>query len=431
MSPLKVVWCSDYSGKAVATGYSRVSHNILSFLHERGHRVFEVGAGYTGGAIERPWPVYSPNAFGGRIEGQDMAPQLARDVQADALVLFMDPPDAAWTLTYVDREGKPIPDDAVEALDKRGFALCLYSPVDARCPNGELPQKWSDIFNNIRTFDAVAAPSRFGQALMSKTFGREVEYLPHGVDPKVFHPIGDPQGCRKRLGLPPDNLTLIYVAVNKRRKRVPAFFEAAAKLVERVPSLVDGTHPTYKGLTLVFHGGDRDDNFDLDNLDRVYGLDRPNVFTFRTQNFTEVGLVVLNCAADLFVGASGGEGFMVPAVEAQACRIPALLTDYSAMSEVVPDAEMGWCKVPPKALIPQPFNLMMWAWPDTDAVADRIAAFVGDRSLRMRLRKAAWEFSHEYHWERILPRVEKWLETAVENARQYPYPSRVRIEAVT
>lgn len=426
---MRVVWLSDYSGKLVKTGYARVTDAILTGLHAKGHEVIEIGVGYQGYGLGRPWKVYPSNAYGGRLEGQDAAPLIAQEVQADVMVLLMDPPDTAWALLYQDRQGNVLPASCIEALDKRDFGLCMYSPVDAYCPDGKLPRRWAEIFRNIRTFDAVATPSRFAQNLLSECFARPVTYLPHGVDHKVFRPLGDPKAARERLGFPTENLTLLYVAVNKRRKMVPAFFETASKLIERIPSLVDGTHPVYKGLTLIFQGDDREDNFDLESLEKVYGLERPNVSTYRTENLTDGGLVLLDNAADLFLGLSGGEGFMVPAIEAQACRVPALVTSYSAMAEVVPDAEMGWCKVPPKALVPQPFNLMMWAWSDTDVAADRIQAFVEDRGLRMRLRKACWEYAQGFGWENIIPRAEAWLEEAasVGKARK----NAVRLEAVT
>ncbi len=429
---MRVVWVSDYSGRPVATGFSRASAEILKYLHGRpGFEVVEVGVGYQGHGEELPpppWPVVSTTAYGGRLEGQDTAAVTAEQFKADVMVLFMDAPDAAWAVTYVDRSGKPLPDRAIEILDKRPFALAMYSPVDGQCPDGRVPHSWRKIYQGLNTFDAAAAPSRFGQKLLTDAFGFPAAYLPHGVDTGLFRPQGEAAQARQALGMPPGNLTLIYVAVNKLRKMVPAFFETAAKLLERRPDLADGTNPHYKGLTVVFHGQDRDNNYDIEGLEGIYGLDRHNVFVYRTENLPDQGLAVLYRAADLFVGLSGGEGFGIPAIEAQASRVPALVTDYSAQSETVPDAEMGWCKVPPKSLIPMPFNNLMWAWPDTDAAADRIAAFVADKGLRVRLRRAAWEWAQEYSWPRVLPKVEEWLAGAVESRKQYA--DRVRIEAV-
>lgn len=417
---MRVVWTSDWSTRPVATGFSRASRQILKYLHSQKHEVIEVAVGYEGYGDEGEWKMYPTTAYNGRVEGQDIAGTIARNARADALVLFMDVPDLAWAIQYVDKAANPLQDQQVEALDKREFALCMYSPIDGCCPNGKAPGSWYKVFGAPRTFDSFAAPSRFGQRILSECVGQQAAYLPHGVDLETFRPLpGAPKEFRKRLGLPEDNFTLVYVGVNKRRKQLPALYETVAKLQDRLPDVP---------LTVVAHGDTREDYYDLQGLVDIYGVEARGASVWHTKHLTDEGLGWLYNSADVLVHLAGGEGFGIPIIEAQACRIPALVTDYSAMSEVVPDAEMGWCRVPVKALISHPMNNIAMAWPDTDAAADRLAAFWKDKGLRVRLRKASWENAQQYAWPRVAPRVERWLEQAVANKKQFY--SKIRVEAV-
>jgi glycosyltransferase involved in cell wall biosynthesis len=405
---MRIVWVSDWSHRPVPTGFGRASLKILSYLKERGHEVIEIGVGYEGYGDGLPWPTYPTTAYGGRLEGQDVAPLVAAEHSADALVLFMDFPYASWAVQYHDRQGNALDERVVEALDKRRYALCLYTPVDGACIDGKVPRVWEGILRRHPSFDALSAPSKFGITLLSNASGMKARWLPHGVDTDLFRPDQPQVECRRRLGIPEENFTLLYVGVNKHRKQLPAFYETAAKVQALLPDVP---------LTVMVNGNDRDTAYDLQGLVDAYGLEARGAACYRTENLTDQALATLYGAADVLVHTSGGEGFGLPIVEAMACRLPALVTDYSAMAELVPDNEMGWCRIPVKALIPYPANGIAWAWPDTDAAAERLVAFWKDRGLRVRLRKACFEKSRAFAWPRVLPWFENWLETAIQAKR--------------
>jgi glycosyltransferase involved in cell wall biosynthesis len=416
---MKVCWTSDWSHRPVHTGFSRYSRHALEFLRQQGHEVVEVAVGYEGHGDNLPWKTYPTTAFGGRLEGQDVAPLVAASHDVDVLVLFMDPPDVFWATEYVDRKGARLREDAIEALDRRRFALAMYCPVDGYCANGRPPEAWAVRLRGVNTFDGIASPSRFGATQLSIAAGRPVQWIPHGVDTQLFHPLSQ-QECRQHLGLPLDRFTLLYVSVNKRRKQQPAFYEIVAKFQERRPDVP---------LTVIMHGEDRPEHYDLQALVDAYGIEARGALCYRTEPLTDAGLAVLYNAADVFVGPTGGEGFFLPPIEAMACRVPALVTDYSSASEVVPDAEGQWCKIPVKALIPQPYNGIAWAWPDTDAAADRLVAFWDDRALRVRLRRACWEHATSvYALERVLPKMEEFLSETAKAFRARGL--RVRVERI-
>lgn len=415
---MRIVWTSDWSQRPRSTGFSRASDGILRYLQAQKHEVVEVAVGYEGFGDETPWKTYPTTAFGGRLEGQDIAPAIAQNCDADALVLLMDFPDQAWAIQYHDKHGNPLPEHIVSALDNRTYALCMYAPVDGACPDGRGPRTWRHILRSVNTCEALASPSKFGAAIMADVAGRECAYLPHGVNPSVFKPMNQKE-CRKQLGIPENAFVVGYVGVNKQRKQVPCLFEAVAKFRERKPEVE---------VCLIVHADDREGKYDLQGLADAYGLEKGNSSVFHTNNLTEGGLAMLYNTFDVFLCLSGGEGFCIPIIEAQACRVPALVTAYSSMPEIVPDAEMGWSKVPVRALVPMPYNNIMWAWPDVDEAAARMAALQEDRGLNRRMRGAAWEMAMEFKWDRVGPMAEKWIERAAEFKRMAK--SRVRVEAV-
>lgn len=419
---MRVCWTSDWSGRPVPTGFSRASKAILSYLHARGHEVVEVAIGYTGYGDATPWKTYPTTAYGGRLEGQDIAAGVAHNAKADAMVLFMDVPDLQWALpNYHDKAKQPLTNEQIEALDKRKFALCMYSPVDGCCPNGKPPGTWYDFFGQLRTFDAFAAPSRFGTAMLKEASGRDdTARLPHGVDTRVFRPLdGAPRQMRRMLGIPEDNFTLLYVATNRQRKQIPAFYEIVSKVQDKLPDVK---------VTAVFIGEDREDWYHLQGIVDIYGIEKKGGEVFRFQRFNDEWLNVGYNAADVLVHPSGAEGFGIPILESQSSRVPALVTSYSAMPEIVPSVEGEWCRIPVKAMIPHPQNGLVYAWPDTDVAADRLVAFWKDRRLRVTLRKAAFELAQQYDWRKVAPKVETWLEQAI--ARRQEFGTRVMVERV-
>lgn len=375
----------------------------------------EVGVGYSGEARKAPWPIVSTIVYGGRLEGQDTAPLTALRSQADVLVLFMDIPDAAWGVTYVDKDERPLGELSMEVLDKRSFALCMYAPLDSAQANGKPLNNWKRVFRRAGGFDAYAVPSKWGSRVFSEAINGPVTVLPHGFDPKIFYPM-DRIEARRTFGISPTAFVMGYNAVNKQRKQVPAFFETAAKLLDRVPELIG--EPSDPKLVLVFNGTKREDYYDIQALVDGYDLEQRGVVVYNHETgLTDDAVRAFYNALDIYTHLSGCEGFGLPIIEAQACRCVPIVQDYASMGELVPDAERGFLRVPVKSLIPHPRNALCYAWPDTDEAADRIAAFYHDKGLRVRLRKACFENSRAYLWERIGPRVEKWLEEAVQRRK--------------
>jgi glycosyltransferase involved in cell wall biosynthesis len=93
-------------------------------------------------------------------------------------------------------------------------------------------------------------------------------------------------------------------------------------------------------------------------------------------------LVAIYNLADLFVFPSLYEGFGLPPLEAMACGLPVVASTAPALHEVLDDA----------ALFVHPEDVM--------ALAEAMAAVLGDQALRSRLREAGLLRAAQFSWER-------------------------------
>jgi glycosyltransferase involved in cell wall biosynthesis len=78
-------------------------------------------------------------------------------------------------------------------------------------------------------------------------------------------------------------------------------------------------------------------------------------------------MALLYNAADVYMGASMSEGFGIPLIEAQACGLPVVTTDFSAMPELV---RWGHA-VKPADMVWTPLNSWQ-AWPDVHGIRDAL-----------------------------------------------------------
>lgn len=184
------------------------------------------------------------------------------------------------------------------------------------------------------------AMSRFGERMMQEA-GLEPLYVPHGVETDVFQPRPqDRDDVRAALNLPLDAFVVGMVAANigspvMHRKAFPQQFQAFARFRQTHPDAVMFVHTN----EYASQGG----GLQLRILADACGLPRDAV------RFTEVfawelglsrdSLSSLYSAFDVYLGAAMGEGFGVPIIEAQACGLPVIVTDHSAMPEL---CGAGW-----------------------------------------------------------------------------------------
>jgi glycosyltransferase involved in cell wall biosynthesis len=215
--------------------------------------------------------------------------------------------------------------------------------------------------------------------------------MPNGVDAEVFSPGPDRSGLRQRLGIAPEAIVAAFVAtldLAHHFKRLEIAIEALARLGdERVELVVAGGGELLEGF--------RSRAADAGVGDRVHFLgavphaELPDVLR----------------AADLFLlTTEPPESFGIVLIEAMACGLPAIATDYPGVRAVVDEGVNG-------TLVPLG---------DSGAVAAALAELVAAGPERRRELGAAGRAKaiSEWGWPRLVERMDGAYAEAIEARRR-------------
>jgi glycosyltransferase involved in cell wall biosynthesis len=178
------------------------------------------------------------------------------------------------------------------------------------------------------------AMSRFGAERLGDL---DPLYVPHGVATQVFTPQ-DRGEQRAAGGLPADAFIVGIVAVNKgapSRKSLAEMIQAFAIFRARHDDALLYLHTELLGQFSGTH---------LPSLIEDLGLDERSVivvdqYRYLYEPFAPEDMAGMYSTLDVLMNASMGEGFGLTVLEAQACGVPAIVTDFTAMSEV---CGAGW-----------------------------------------------------------------------------------------
>lgn len=260
----------------------------------------------------------------------------------------------------------------------------------------------------------VWAMSRFGYRQMRENGITDAWYVPHGVDTKnSFFPI-DKAEARAKLNIDPDVFVVTCAAANKgfpSRKNLPSLLKAWGAFVKAKPDAV-----------LVLHSDPRPtlSQLDLMYIARFYGIPGKNIifpdpYMLDIGGYTAKHLNWMYNAGDVFCLPSAGEGFGIPAMEAQAAGSPVILTDFSAQTELV--APGGWL------ISIDPFNDLQYtpqlseqAYVSPGRILQALAMAYEARHDTTR-RAAAREFALGYDADRVW---QKYMKPAIDAQRGEP-----------
>jgi len=211
----------------------------------------------------------------------------------------------------------------------RQMNACCWVPVD----HEPAPPPVKDFFHNSGAIPI--AMSRFGQRMLEEF---DPLYVPHGIDTTVYRPIPQDE-ARDITKIPQDKFVVGMVAANKGNPSRKCFAEA----LEAFKAFHDG-HPD---AILYLHTeltGKAANGIDLPAL--LTALKIPNdAVLFGDQDrmlFNPIpadAMAAVYSSLDVLLAPSAGEGFGIPVLEANACGVPAIVTDFTAQPEV---CGAGW-----------------------------------------------------------------------------------------
>jgi glycosyltransferase involved in cell wall biosynthesis len=211
-----------------------------------------------------------------------------------------------------------------------GTRSAIWAPVD----HHPLPAAVELVLRHPSVYPI--AMSRFGEAMM-KGKGLQPCYVPHGIDTDVFKPQPENKAAiRAELGIPEDAFLIGMVAANQgnpsiSRKSFPQAFQAFGKFARERKDAWLYAHTVAKPTR-----GDNGINLEVLAVATGCPVDR---LRFPPDTANQLGMtntVVANiyAAFDVLLNPAMGEGFGIPIVEAQACGVPVIASDHSAMTEL-------------------------------------------------------------------------------------------------
>lgn len=327
---MRVLWHSQ--APWMTGSFGQQTALVVPRLRELGFEVaISAGAGLVGGFQE--WqgiPVYPGDQAD--LFGHAALQRNARLFKPDVLVTLV---DVCRGLGFTAPDGVP---------------LASFAPVE----HAPLPMPSRAYFEHSKA--VPLAVTRNGQELL-RVAGFEPRYTPHGVDATLFRPR-DRAEMRAALGLPQQAFLVGMVAVNKPddRKSFGEAFEAFARFRETRAEALLVLQTTMQGGT------------DLMRLAEQLGIGdallAPNDDESRAGLFTPEQMARTYSSLNVLLAPSRGEGFGLPLLEAQACGVPVITTDFGAMAEV---GVVGWKVGGQRVYVPS-----MQAWyvvPDISEIA--------------------------------------------------------------
>jgi D-inositol-3-phosphate glycosyltransferase len=252
------------------------------------------------------------------------------------------------------------------------------------------------------------AMTRYGQERLAPF---DPLYVPHGVATAVFEPLPRDE-ARRELGISPNAFVVGVVAVNKgvpSRKSLAEMIEAFAVFAERHDEAVLYLHTEPTGMFQGTH---------LPSLLDDLGLDESQVaivdqYRYSYEPFAPEEMAGIYAGLDVLLNTSMGEGFGLTVLEAQACGVPAIVTDFTALSEV---CGAGWKVGYERHWTDQ----NSWqARPRVEEIVEALEeSYALDRGSRRDLQRRAREHSLQYDADRVMD--EHWLPALEEIVRRLP-----------
>jgi glycosyltransferase involved in cell wall biosynthesis len=304
----RILWCSN--APWAPSGYGGQTGLFLPRLAELGHDVAAVANFGVNGEIVG-WHgilVYpSDNAW-----GNESLDTFRQHHKADVVIALCD--------AHVLR-----PDEWPDELN-----VAVWAPVD----HYPVPPPVLAVLSHERI--TPIAMSRFGEGQM-RACELDPVYVPHGVDTTLFRPQPERRAeARAALEIPDDAFLVGMVGANSdkiARKSFPQAFIAFARFANAHPDAYLYCH------TRARHAMGQN----LDQLATICGVPERRL-KFPPEEAWHLGisaelLAVFYQAFDVLLMPSMGEGFGIPLIEAQACGVPVITTDHSAMTEL---GQAGW-----------------------------------------------------------------------------------------
>ena len=373
------------NGPHVPSGYGVQCNLLVRQLQSLGHEVaVSCFYGLSGAAMK--WGGVNLYPSGMADFGLDVLPGHAMTFGADLVITLMD----FYKLETI-----------AAALARFPFKIAAWCPIDTndRIGRGDLAT-----LKNSKAYPV--AVSKHGRNLMLEA-GLDAHYIPHSIDLSVFHPAQDRDSVRENTGTTGKFVIGINAANQDAiRKSFPEQLTAFKMFTGKHPDVILLLH------TLMGHSRGHDlftmvEDFGLENHVRM-----SDQYAYIAGTMGADAMAEWYQSLDVLSNASHGEGFGIPLLESQACGVPVVTTQASAMTELcgsgwLVEGEPYW----------NPYHHAEWVRPSIRKIlAAYEKAYTARHSKMYRDKAAAFAQPYEYglvareYWKPFLEKVQSDLD---------------------
>jgi glycosyltransferase involved in cell wall biosynthesis len=268
----------------------------------------------------------------------------------------------------------------------------------------------------IRGYSHRVSPSKF-QVKEWASYKPPInwDYIPHGVDTKIFHPM-DKKAAKKALGIPEDTFVIGTVAANsdkENRKGFTQSFKALKMFFDNNPDVKKEHVKFFLYTNPVDARGLQIELFLKKNgLSDITQLQNPMIFE---TGIKDQELAMVYNAFDVQLYPSFREGWGMTITESMSCGVPNIGHDFSSMPEQIEGR--GWlCKSAIKDHT-TPINADT-AIPDVPSIAECIKEAYFKPDLLEKYSKECRKFALTLDWDDVVKNM--WvpkLDSIIEEAK--------------
>jgi glycosyltransferase involved in cell wall biosynthesis len=449
MRKKRILFCSEAT--FLNTGYATYTREILNYLHGTGKYDLAEMASYgernDPRASSIPWKYYGvvPDSKCSQEEinsyaqhptaqfGELLFEHACLDFRPDIVCDIRD----FWMMDFQDRSPfRPF------------FKWCIMPTVDA-APQA---RQWIATYQSA---DACLSYSEWSGRVLKDQSGGKINYI--GASPPSAHEayqvMEDKKSLRESMGIDKDCFIIGTVMRNQRRKLYPDLFEAFKILLSKVPNP--------EKYFLYCHTSYPDLGWDIPELLHQHQLSSKVYFTYICSETKRPFASLFNSAVtqspytgryaavlsnvkhgasyedlakimnvfDLYVQYANCEGFGLPQVEAAACGVPVMATDYSAMESVV--RNLGGIPIKPKTLYKELETGCFRAVPDNELAANLMLDFfnLSEEQRKEFGIKTRLAFEHHYQWHKSGSVWENYFDSVEiqPEEKTWKSPPRIRV----
>jgi len=305
----------------LTTGYANQAVSLANILSEEGHIIYYFAHAYNGqpllpGSTFEDGKKLNFNIIGHVREPyfKDILDQYIKIYKIDVLIILQD------TFMYYP---------FLLSMDLSPAKTIFWFPSDG---GGGMPLGCENILKKV---DVPVAMAKFGKEQVKKCHGIDAKYIPHAIEIDNYYPLPKEEinQLKAQWGLQ-DKFVIGIVARNQGRKMLDRTIKIMAMYAKMNPDAV---------LLLHLDPEDPAQPFPLGALIQRYGIQNRVLFTGMkwSKGFNYKDMNKIYNVMDCFLLSTSGEGFGIPLIEAMACEIPVLATDYTTTRELVIDNNAG------------------------------------------------------------------------------------------